>query len=210
MFGNFDINTIIDYIVILLVSITWHELAHALTATYLGDDTPKRTGHLSLNPLRHTDQFGIILLLISSFAGFPFAYGFTPVNERNLRPNPKLGGGIVAVAGPISNLILAGLLALVLRYGQIDVYSGVANFLGQALLVNVFLAIFNILPIPPLDGWRVLETFLTPRQLYDLRAVRQYGPYVLLLLFLFGGQLGFFGWLQNTLVYPIAQGLLSV
>ena len=121
-----------------------------------------------------------------------------------------MGGGIVAVAGPISNLILAGLLALVLRYGYASLGVTMYQILGTAVFVNVFLAIFNILPIPPLDGWRVLETFLTPRQLYDLRAVRQYGPYVLLLLFLFGGQLGFFNWLDNTFVTPIVSGLLSV
>jgi len=206
-----NINLIIETIVILLVAITWHELAHALTAQYLGDDTPRRMGHLSLNPFRHMDQYGIVLLFLSAFAGFGFAYGFTPVTERNLRPNPKTGGGIVAIVGPISNIILAALIAIPLRFTLFDFNASpqIFDFLRNALFLNIFLAVFNIIPLPPLDGWRVLQTFLSPRQLYELRAVEQYGPLVLFLIFIFGNQLHFYDFLYGTFIYPIAKLLLG-
>ena len=204
---TFDWIAIGEFIAILLIAITWHELAHALTAEYLGDDTPRRMGHLSLNPFRHMDQYGIALLFISSLVGTGFAYGFTPVNERNLRPNPKVGGGIVAVVGPLSNLLLAGLLAIPLRLGLLDTNPGLFAFVANALFLNVFLAIFNLVPLPPLDGWRVLATFLTPRALYDLRGIVQYGPFILLALFLFEPYLHFFGWMYASLVTPISQVL---
>jgi Zn-dependent protease len=207
----FDTTRIVETIIILLVSITWHELAHALTAQYLGDDTPRLTGHLSLNPFRHMDQFGAILLFLSAIAGFGFAYGFTPVTERNLRPNAKTGGGIVAIVGPISNIILAGLIAIPLRFTLFDftAQQGLFNFLQQALFLNIFLAVFNIIPLPPLDGWRVLQTFLSPRQLYELRGVQQYGPLILFVIFIFGNQLGFYNVLYTDFIYPIARVLLG-
>jgi Zn-dependent protease len=204
--------TIGELIAILLFAITWHELAHALTAEYLGDDTPRRSGHLSLNPFRHMDQYGIVLLFVSVFASGGtggFAYGFTPVNERSLRPNPKVGGGIVAVVGPLSNLVLAALVAIPLRFGNLDPYSGLATFLGLALFLNVFLAIFNLVPLPPLDGWRVLATFLSPRALYDLRGFVQYGPFILLALFLLEQWLHFFAWMDGSLVAPVSRVLVG-
>lgn len=205
-----DLNRIAEYIAILLIAITWHELAHALTAEYLGDDTPRRMGHISLNPFRHMDQYGIVLLLLSSFAGIGLAYGFTPVNERNLRPNPKTGGGIVAVVGPLSNLVLAALLAIPLRFANLDSAPQVFDFLARALFLNVFLAVFNLIPLPPLDGWRVLATFLSPRTLYDWRHIIQYGPMILMLLILVSWSVpsfNFFGWLDNSFVYPVVQAL---
>jgi Zn-dependent protease len=135
-----------------------------------------------------------------------FAYGFTPVNERSLRPNPKLGGGIVAVVGPLSNLLLAGLLAIPLRLGLLDTNPGVFDFVGRALFLNVFLAIFNLVPLPPLDGWRVLATFLSPRTLYDWRNFVQYGPLILIGLFLLDPYLHFFG----RVIYPLTLSLSRV
>jgi Zn-dependent protease len=209
---TFNWTQIAELIAILLIAITWHELAHALTAQYLGDDTPRRTGHLSLNPFRHMDQFGIVLLfgsVLASGGSGGFAYGFTPVNERSLRPNPKLGGGIVAAMGPLSNLLLAALLAIPLRFGDLDPAPGLASFLVLALFLNVFLAIFNLVPLPPLDGWRVLATFLSPRTLYDLRGIVQYGPFILLALFLFEPYLHFFTWMNDSLVAPVLRVLVG-
>jgi Zn-dependent protease len=207
---TFDWIAIGEFIAILLVAITWHELAHALTAQYLGDDTPRRMGHLSLNPFRHMDQFGILLLFVSVFASGGnggFAYGFTPVNERSLRPNPKVGGGIVAVVGPLSNLVLAGLLAIPLRLGLLDTNPDVLTFVARALFLNVFLAIFNLVPLPPLDGWRVLATFLSPRTLYDWRNFVQYGPLILIGLFLLEPYLHFFAWMTDFVVTPVSRVL---
>ena len=210
---TFDWTAIGELIVILLVSITWHELAHALTAQYLGDDTPRRMGHLSLNPFRHMDQYGIVLLFISVFATQGtggFTYGFTPVNERNMRPNPKAGGGIVAVAGPLSNVLLAALLAVPLRFNLLDPTSWVSDFVVRALLLNVFLAIFNMVPLPPLDGWRVLATFLTPRTLYNMRNFVQYGPMILFALFLLEPYLHFFANVINPITDSVSRALVGV
>jgi len=210
---TFDWTAIGELIAILLVSITWHELAHGLTAEFLGDDTPAKTGHLSLNPFRHMDQYGIVLLFVSVIASQGaggFAYGFTPVNERNLRPNPKAGGGIVAIAGPLSNLLLAVLLAIPLRFANVDPSSQAFDLLTRALLINVFLAVFNLVPLPPLDGWRVLATFLSPRTLYDWRNFVQYGPMILFALFIFEPYLHFFNWLDANLVLPISRTFVGV
>src|SRR5581483_497657 len=125
-------------------------------------------------------------------------------------PNPKTGGGIVAVVGPLSNLLLAALLAIPLRFQMLDQSPNVATFVANALFLNVFLMIFNLIPLPPLDGWRVLVTFLSPRTIYDLRGIVQYGPMLLLLLFLFGNSLHFFDWLDNTFVFPIIRVLLGI
>ena len=209
---TFNWTQIAELIAILLIAITWHELAHALTAQYLGDDTPRRTGHLSLNPFRHMDQYGIVLLFVSVFASGGnggFAYGFTPVNELALRPNAKVGGGIVAVVGPLSNLVLAALLAIPLRFANLASAPGLAIFLYLAMGLNVFLAIFNLVPLPPLDGWRVLATFLSPRTLYDLRGIAQYGPFILLALFLFEPYLHFFTWMNDYLVTPVLRVLVG-
>lgn len=207
---TFNWTAIGETILILLVSITWHELAHALTADYLGDDTPRRSGHFSLNPFRHMDQYGVVLLFISAFVTQGqggFTYGFTPVNERNMRPNPKTGGGIVAVVGPVSNLLLAALLAIPLHFFDPYAPSKLTDFLALALYINVFLAIFNLIPLPPLDGWRVLATFLSPRTLYDWRNFVQYGPLVLFALIFFQQYIPVIPWLDANVVIRVSHAL---
>src|SRR5437588_4758088 len=101
-------------IIILLISIDIHELAHAIMADRLGDSTPRRTGELSLNPFTHMDQFGIILLLITSISTFGFTYGRTHVTPTNFKFGSQRGGAIVAIVGPLSNLALAAITAIVL------------------------------------------------------------------------------------------------
>ena len=104
--------------------------------------------------------------------------------------------------------MLAALLAIPLRFANLGSAPGLAIFLYLAVGLNVFLAIFNLVPLPPLDGWRVLATFLSPRTLYDLRGIVQYGPFILLALFLFENYLHFFGWMYASLVTPISQLLV--
>lgn len=216
-----ELTLIIEAIVLTLGSITWHELAHAVTAIALGDPTPRRLGHLTLNPIKHTNQYGLVLVVLSAISfhnGQAFGFGFCPVDEQNMKPNPKAGGGIVAVAGPISNVILAVIFAAALHFipltGNPDadprylVPDGWYAFGQSGVILNLALAVFNILPIPPLDGWRVLETFLSSRTLFELRNIKQYGPLLLILVFLFGPSIGLTGALYNNFVYPVAELLM--
>ncbi len=185
MLGNIDYHVAIQLMVIVLISIDLHELAHGLTAHWLGDPTPQRAGQLSLNPFVHMDQIGVLLLVVSSLLGYGLTWGRTFVTPNNLKFGPQRGGAIVAVAGPLTNLGIAAVIAVVLRVIQakgcaIDLNT--LNFLGLAFYVNVMLFVFNLIPLPPLDGFSILSGFLTARQLYSLAPVRQYGPMVLLLL----------------------------
>lgn len=156
---------------ILLLALPVHELAHAAVATALGDDTPRLQGRLSLNPLRHLDLMGSVLILI---AGFGWA---KPVqwNPGNIRINVKLGAVLIAVAGPLSNLAMAAISLLVA--GQFA--QSLTDFWYGALLqfayINALLAVFNLIPIPPLDGSFVLFALL-PGDTWRLRAqLSQYG-----------------------------------
>ncbi len=170
--GLFTPAAMMAKLLILLLALPVHELAHAAVATALGDDTPRLQGRLSLNPLRHLDLMGSILILI---AGFGWA---KPVqwNPRNIRMNTKLGAVLIAVAGPLSNLAM-GAISLWIA-GQFS--SSLGDFAYSALLqfayINVLLAVFNLIPIPPLDGSFVLFALLPGETSWRLRAqLSQYG-----------------------------------
>jgi Zn-dependent protease len=181
--------------IILLVSFPIHEFSHALAAYELGDSTAKLFGRLTLNPIAHFDPVGGLMLAVSIlFAGIGLGWAKpTPVNVRNLRGG-RWGEAIVAAAGPISNLVLALAVALPLRYintNNIDL--GILTVILQSFVfINLALAFFNLLPIPPLDGAPVLFAFLDPQTAWRLRPLlQQYGFFILLaaLLFpIFGGQ----------------------
>jgi Zn-dependent protease len=185
-------------ILILLVAFPIHELAHAYTAYRLGDPTPKYDGRLTLNPFAHLDLFGSILIL---FAGLGWA---KPVrfNPGSLRMDPKLGSMIVAAAGPISNILLAVLIALIwqavtpvlLSIGLSvvgDIWLLVVNF----TLINVALFFFNLIPLAPLDGFTVLRGLLPYHLAYQLDRIRPYSMLIFLFLFIFGRWIPIFGWL---------------
>ncbi len=169
----------------LLVAFTLHELAHAVTADYLGDPTPRRMGRISLNPLVHLDLMGTIMLLIS---GFGWAKPVM-VNPFNMRGDPRRAMAIVAVAGPLTNILLAVLFSIPFGFGLVDVElttSGVIPSLGfvlfQFVWINLILAFFNIIPIPPLDGSRILFAILPAEMAYQLRPLEQYGFLILFAL----------------------------
>lgn len=175
-----------------LVAVILHELAHGYSAYLLGDPTAARMGRLTLNPLAHIDLFGTLLLpFLLIITGAPFLFGYAkpvPVDFTNLR-NPRRDMVRVAAAGPIMNLILAGLSAGALKFllsSQLITDGLVARNLLNSVLINVVLAVFNLFPLPPLDGGRV-ATGLLPRQpALALARLEPYGMLIVMLLLMTG------------------------
>lgn len=186
------------YLVALVLALTIHEFTHAWIADQLGDPTARFQGRISLNPIVHLDPLGALMILLMAFRGIGFGWGKpVPVNPNNLRSGPIVGGAMVSAAGPLSNILFAGLVAIPLRFLITPAMSaGIADFLWVLFQVNIFLAIFNLLPIPPLDGfsfWTGLLhelPFSATRQLWwlltDGRLV-EFGPMLLLFIIFFGG-----------------------
>jgi Zn-dependent protease len=174
--------------IMLLFAFPFHEFAHALAAYRLGDSTARLFGRLTLNPLAHLDPTGAVILAISMLVGFGIGWAKpTPVNPHNLRYG-RWGEAIVAAAGPLSNLILATAGAIPLRYiyaTGMDV-PFLTGILELFVFINLLLMIFNFIPIPPLDGSKVLFAFLDRRTEYQVRPIlEQYGFFILFaLLFL--------------------------
>jgi Zn-dependent protease len=186
---DFTLPTFISRAITLLIAFTIHELAHAVTAVQLGDDSPRRMGRLTLNPLAHLDPLGSLLLL---FAGFGWAKPVL-VNPYNLRTGPNLGMAIVAAAGPISNFVMAALAAIPLRLDVVpDIGGGrvlpsLAGFLQEFIFLNLILMLFNLIPITPLDGSKILRGFAPREWDRPLATLEQWGPFLLLALVFLGG-----------------------
>jgi Zn-dependent protease len=179
--------------IMLLVAFPVHEFSHALAATYLGDSTPRLMGRLTLNPVAHFDPAGATILAISMLVGVGIGWAKpTPYNPMNLRGG-RWGEAIIAVAGPISNFVLAIAASIPLRYiyatgMEVPLIEGVLRLF---VTINLLLMVFNLIPIPPLDGSKVLYAFLNPRTAWQVRAtLEQYGLLILLgamFLPIFGG-----------------------
>ncbi|MFW6292424.1 MAG: site-2 protease family protein [Spirochaetota bacterium] len=178
---NLSLAELAIIIPVILVSLTVHELAHASVSLLLGDDTAKLAGRVTLNPIRHVDPFGFLMLVV---VGFGWA---KPVTfDRTKLRKPVRDEILVALAGPLSNLVLAFAGALAIRWA---VFSGAAgdtaiNALVTFCLINIALAIFNSLPIPPLDGSHLYTSFLTDRHAGLARALTRYGFLVIIVLLL--------------------------
>lgn len=176
----------------ILLGLTLHELAHGLVAYWLGDPTAKSQGRLTLNPLKHLDLLGTIMLFVVQFGWAKPV----PVDTRYLK-NPKKDMMYIALAGPLTNLVLAFLFAQVLKFtSSVQVEQNlIVNILYQVsywgLIINVSLAVFNLLPIPPLDGSRVLFAFIPKRYDVYLHSLEKFGGIALLGLLLLGNFTGF-------------------
>jgi len=189
----------VAFVIAIILGITVHEFMHAYAAHQLGDDTGRLMGRMTLNPLAHFDLFGTLLLVVAGFGyGKP-----VPFNESRLRSSSSVA--LVALAGPAANFVIAALCAIPLRFGAADPFGGAyTQILAIVVYYNCVLGIFNLVPIPPLDGSNVVYGLLPPRQQYSWRQFQQYGPILLLLLLFFGGRLLF------QLVFGPAQSLANL
>lgn len=199
--------------IIILIAIDIHELAHAIVADRLGDPTPRRMGEVSLNPFVHMDQIGLMLLVLTSLGSFAFTYGRTHVTPTNLKFGPQRGNALVAIAGPLSNLAVAAILGAILsaytsgRLSFLD--DAQVQFLALAMILNILLFVINLIPIPPLDGFTVLGGFLSARQMYSLAPLQQWGPLIILVLFIADPQIGIISGVITPIRDHIAQFLCS-
>jgi Zn-dependent protease len=203
LFGDISIERLLAAIIALMVGLTFHEFSHALLADQLGDRGPRAMGRLTLNPIPHIDPLGALMLVV---AGFGWAKPVM-VNPAALRDGQR-SMALVAFAGPIANVVVAIGFAVIYRVlGVVGVDDGfVLRLVELVVRLNILLAIFNLIPIPPLDGYNVLLAFLPPRQ---AQVVRQYAPYgvivLLLLVFLPGSPLR----ALLRLAIPVSQVLIG-
>lgn len=191
---------------VLLMSVVIHEFAHGWMAFHLGDPTAKNYGRLTLNPIKHLDFIGsfVVPLMLFLFSSGQMVFGWAkpvPYNPRNLR-DQKYGQAKVAAAGPSANLLVALTFGLSLRFLPLQFLeaSGLLQILGIIVLLNLLLAVFNLMPIPPLDGSKILFDFL-PYSLQHVRVfLERYGMFLLLLFIMFA-----FRW-----VWPLVFGLFRL
>ena len=184
----------ITRILVLLISLTFHEFSHAWMAVRFGDETPRWAGRLTLNPFKHLDPVGSLMLLL---VGFGWAKP-VPINPYNLKRKNPAALMYVALAGPFSNFVLAVLAAIPLRFGWVDAVVSSGSFLPSPfeflvyfMFINLGLMLFNLLPIPPLDGEQVLAFVLPGKMVPFYEKIRPYGSFILLGIIVIGQFSGF-------------------
>ncbi len=174
--------TFIVTIIILIMSVVIHELSHGYVAELLGDPTPRLQGRLTINPIKHLELFGsFIVPIITSLAGFTFGWArpieWNPYNVKNKR----WGELLISIAGPFSNLLVAIIFGLVLRFGVESFSTSFVQIAVYVVIINIALAVFNLLPVPPLDGSKIFFSFLPPNKLY-IRHIMERNSLVLFLI----------------------------
>lgn len=218
---NINLATFVSRAITLIIAFTIHEFAHAWTANHFGDSTPRINGRLTLNPLSHLDPIGSLMLLL---VGFGWAKP-VPVNPYTLRQRAPSALMWVSLAGPLSNFLLALLAAIPFQLGFLTTsdilmsYSSgpsflptAAGFLFDFMTINLVLALFNLIPLSPLDGDKIAEFFM-PDSWKSLTAkIRPYGPMVLILLFMVGPRFGIdpLGWMIREPLYFLMNVLIGL
>ncbi len=202
----------------ILIAVTFHEVAHGYVAYLQGDKTAKSMGRLSLNPLAHIDPIGTVLmpiaLLVLTRGQFVFGYAKpVPINPYNFK-NPRKGMALSALAGPVTNMVLAITSGVLLTYALLplaltaspqmfnSILRPVGGMLKQSVWINLLLAAFNLIPIPPLDGGRVLAGLLPARQAYTFEKLERYG-FIIVMLLIFTGAASYF-------IDPMMRILLAI
>jgi Zn-dependent protease len=198
------LDAVIAYAVIVLICLPIHEFGHAWVATRLGDTLALREGRVTLNPLAHIDPVGALLLAVASF-GWAKPVPFYPSNLRKA-PNISVGIVMVSIAGITMNLLMAAIFALPLRFDLVQ-NATVLKICYLIVYINLFLAVFNLIPVPPLDGSKILAELLPYRYRYVMDWLERYGIFVLILLIV---PLPGIGSLVGVLVTPIVTGLFRL
>ena len=213
------IYTLTTWIIPLMLAIIVHEVAHGLVARKLGDDTAARAGRLTLNPLPHVDLVGSILLPLLcwlSHSGFMFGWAKpVPVNFNRLN-RPKCDMGLVAVAGPVANLLLAILFVIIGRFAvellpQGTFLQWIMENIQNGVVVSLVIGIFNLLPILPLDGGRILVSILPTKYAIKYQSTEKYGFFVLIGVILLSqvSRINVIGWFIGTL-WPLFAGIVEL
>ena len=191
-------------IAVLIMSVVIHEVSHGYMANHLGDPTAKYEGRLTLNPLKHLDPIGSVFVPIIGYLTGGMIFGWAkpvPYNPHNLRPG-RWSEALVALAGPFSNLTLALVFGIFLRFSPAlgIINLNVLHITALIVFINLILMLFNLVPVPPLDGSKLLFAFF-PQRMYQLRAFFERYGFILVLLFIF------YGW---QFVAPLAVTLFSL
>lgn len=213
----FNIMQYVYIIIVILVSLTFHEFSHAFVSYRLGDPTAKSMGRLTLNPIKHLDPLGTIMMVASMIGGMGIGWAKpVPINPMYYR-SKKAGTMLVSIAGPLSNLLLSFLFIFPLiyidwRYGVNTLQANdpkyiIASISQMFMLTNISLAIFNLIPVPPLDGSKILSGVLPTRQYYQFMQYENYiGIVFILIIFIFPGILNT---IMRTVTVPISNLLVE-
>jgi Zn-dependent protease len=205
------IQLIILYAIPLIFAITVHEAAHGFVANYFGDSTAKMLGRLTLNPIKHIDPIGTVILpAFLILMGAPFVFGWAkpvPINWRNLR-HQRRDIALVAAAGPLSNAAMAIFWGLILKITLVyltpntGLYYSLSTMAGAGILINIVLMVLNLIPIPPLDGSRVVTSLLSPKIAYYYNRLEPYGFYILIALLATG--------VLSMIMMPVVTFILNI